>query len=106
MKKIIGFSLLITLLFTLCACREDTGMYEPDWIIGKTSLQIESKYGEFYQEGTLRSSDGLFRNTECHYFLKERPLFFGDVEITLFSIHFNENGIADRWRTQLGPIGG
>ena len=106
MKKIIGFSLLITLLFTLCACREDTGMYEPDWIIGKTSLEVEERYGEFYQPSILRSSDGLFRNTACHYLLREKPTFFGDVEITLFSITFDENGIAYEWCTQLGPMGG
>ena len=106
MKKIICAVLLFTLLLTLCACKEDTGIYDPNWIIGKTSLEVEERYGEFYQPSILRSSDGLFRNTACHYLLRERPMFFCDVEITLFSIYFNENGIAYEWCTQLGPIGG
>lgn len=106
MKKIICSVLLISLLLTLCACKEDTGIYDPDWIIGKTSLEVEERYGEFYQKGATRSPDGLFRNTHCHYFLRERPMFFDDVEITLFSIGFDENGVADECLTQLGPIGG
>ena len=106
MKKIICAVLLFTLLLTLCACKENTGIYDPNWIIGKTSLEIEERYGEFYHLGYRRPSDGLFRSTQCHYLLKEKPMFFGDVELTFFSISFDENGVATECLTQLGPLGG
>lgn len=106
MKKIICAVLLFTLLLTLCACKEDTGIYDPNWIIGKTSLEIEERYGEFYQVETTRSPDGLFRSSYCHYFLREKTDILGYTDITLFSIGFDKNGIADSYLIQLGPIGG
>lgn len=118
MKKIICIVLLITLLFSLCACKENTcghslcacnedpGIYDCDWIIGKTSLEVEEKYGEFYHLGYRRPSDGLFCSTECHYLLREKTDIFGYTDIVLFSIRFDENGVATECLTQLGPIGG
>lgn len=105
MKRIICVVLLFALLFALCSCKEPC-KYDEDWIIGKTSLEVEERYGNFLQAEMPRSSDGLYRSTRCHYFLKEEPMFFGDVEITLFSISFDENGVAWRCFTSLGPIGG
>lgn len=62
------FPLLIIIVFSTDCSMEY--VYDPDWIIGKTSAQIIEKYGEFDRaQGTPSQSDGLYRNCVCSYII-------------------------------------
>ena len=93
MKKPISIFLFCTmLLFSLVGC---SSKYSADNFIGKTSAEIEAEFGIFDCLKMPISDDGLYRNTDCGYILKEsRVGFFGTEPEWLIFICFNENGIA------------
>lgn len=98
------FALMLSLAL-LCAC--DKIPYDTEWIIEKTSAEIETRYGEFYQCSMPQSEDGLYRSCRCSLVIKERRVgFLGTSPAEVLSISFDENGIAYRTSEELGDWGG
>lgn len=93
MKKQIAMLLICSVfLFSFAGC---CTKYHADDFIGKTSAQIEAEYGSFDCCGMPASTDGLYRNTDCGYTIKETRVGFLDAEQeVLFFITFDDNGIA------------
>jgi len=80
------------LVLSLVGC---TAKYNADDFIGKTSVEIISKYGVFDCIGTPASEDGLYRNCQCGYTIKESQKgFLGTSAEVLLFISFDENGVA------------
>lgn len=93
MKQWIAFFLLLCLL--LAGCAEEK--YSEADFLGKSSAQITAEYGDFDCVGNHSAADGLYRNTNCDYTIREpRVGFLGTDPEVLFFIFFDENGIADR----------
>ena len=93
MKKQIATLLICSvLMLTLAGCGPK---YSTDDFVGKTSAEIEAEFGPFDCLEMPASEDGLYRNTDCGYAIKEaRVGFLGtDPEVLIF-IRFDENGIA------------
>lgn len=103
--KVISVFLTVLLVIgiTLACSQQDDLQYNKDWIIGKTSAEIQENYGEFDQARMPPSSDGLYRRCTCSYFLTEEQVA---DSIMMFSISFDENGVAHDCWTEEGPIGG
>lgn len=93
MKRQTAILLICTVfLFSFVGCRTN---YVADDFIGKTSAQIEAEFGIFDCCGMPVSEDGLYRNTECGYTIKEPCVgFLGTEPEVLFFITFDENGMA------------
>lgn len=69
--------------------------YDEDWIIGKTSIEIVNKYGEFNCEEMPVCEDGLFRQCRCGYTIEEpRVGYLGTSPEVLYFITFDKNGVA------------
>ncbi len=100
-KKLVAFILLVCLfamLFSACSKHP----YDEEWILGKTSAEIEAKYGSFDRQGNYRQEDGKFYSCRVGYIIKEsRVSFFGRTTEELFIIHFNAEGIA--YSCEIGP---
>ncbi|MBQ8498172.1 MAG: hypothetical protein IJ489_12070 [Clostridia bacterium] len=104
-KKFITFLLIFSLLLLFSSCNKTP--YDTEWIIGKTSAEIEERYGEFYQCSMPVSEDGLYRNCRCSLVIKEsRTGFLGTDPAEVLSISFDENGIAYKTSEELGDWGG
>lgn len=71
-----------------------------DWILGKTSAEVEERYGEYYQ--------GQWPGTgNCSFLLEEqRSGFLGLSPEWTFNIWFDANGVARRCYIERGPKGG
>lgn len=103
--KKIFILLLLSLLLLLCSCNKNP--YDTEWIIGKTSAEIEERYGAFYQCSMPVSEDGLYRNCRCSLVIKERRVeFLGTDPAEVLAISFDENGIAYKTFEELGDWGG
>lgn len=105
-RRIVVFFLLVCLLTTLfSACSKHP--YDEEWILGKTSAEIEAKYGRFDREENRPQEDGMFYSCSVGYIIKEsRVSFFGMTTEELFIIHFNAEGIADSCEIGPGNWGG
>lgn len=104
-KNVLSFFLVISLLFLFSSCTKNP--YDTEWIIGKTSAEIEERYGEFYQCSMPVSEDGLYRNCRCSLVIKERRVgFLGTDPAEVLSISFDENGIAYKTVEEIGDWGG
>ena len=107
MKKRIfwGFFVAVFLILSFSSCAKNP--YDTEWIIGKTSAEIEARYGEFYQCSMPADADGLYRNARCSLVLKEKRVgFLGTDPAEVLAISFDENGIAYRTNEELGDWGG
>ena len=93
MKKQIALFLVCTVfLLSLAGCR---AKYNEDDFIGKTSAEIVNEFGLFDCIEWPAGEDGLYRNTQCGYTIKEpQKGFWGTSAEVLFFITFDENGIA------------
>ncbi len=81
--------------------------YDEKWIIGKTSKEIEEKYGIFQGTSDLRNKEGLFCNAVCSYELQEKRVgYLGTSPPINFSIYFDDKGIAVKCNVQIGGAGG
>lgn len=72
--------------------------FDKEWIIGKTSLEVEEKYGEFDKRFDGQSS-GSIQHGSGGYLIKEgyKDYALGaeyQVPPTYFLIRFDENGYA------------
>ena len=93
MFMLIGIIALIFLWKDL----ESDWRYDKDWMIGKSSEQIQFRYGKFDKADGEAGSDGLYRDCKCTYVLVtgHREFYTGDAEPDEYlSIYFDEYGIA------------
>ena len=73
-----------------CAAKRNT-----DDFLGKTSAEIIDEYGAFDCVSLPASEDGLYKNCQCGYTIKEpKKAFLGTSPEVLLFISFDENGIA------------
>lgn len=83
-----------------------TAKYRAENFIGKTSAEIISQYGSFDCIGMPSNEDGLYRNCQCGYTIKEPQVgFLGTSPERLFFITFDENGIAIKCEEGYRPGG-
>ena len=103
---IVLLSLLI-ISFTLLSCLQLKYINLKRDFIGKTSNEIQSKYGEFDNRYTPPDADGVYRNTVCSYnVIDARVGFLGTEPPYLLSIRFDADGIAYEIFFQQGGLGG
>jgi len=97
--------LALALLMSLAGCARHR--YDEGWILGKTSAEVEARYGPFAISGLDRDEDGRYRSCLCGYVIKEKRVgaLGTDPEI-LFVIHFNAEGIAVETKVAPGGWGG
>ena len=97
-KRFISIFILCVLLSTvLSGCG-----YDEEWIIGKTSVEIQEQYGTFYRVELLPDS-----RYEGYYLIKEERVgYLGTYPEEYFVIRFDENGIAVDCYEELGGKGG
>lgn len=97
--------ILCAVLISFSACTHHS--FNAEWIIGKTSAEIEARYGSFDRLGNECQEDGLLYSANAGYVIIEsRTTWHGKTTETLFVVHFNEYGIADRCETAPGNWGG
>ncbi len=85
--------LVLCVAVLLSACTQHP--YDEEWVIGKTSAEIEEKYGKFDRREWDYREDGLLYGTDAGYILKESRVFwFGKTMEELFVVRFNQEGIA------------
>lgn len=111
MKKVryAGVFLLLLLLFCLSGCG-----YDEEWILGKTSAEIQEKYGTFYKVTLLPYGDPIevnenviYQNAIAYYLIEEERVgWLGTYPEEYFVIRFDENGKAVDCREELGGKGG
>ncbi|MBR4053894.1 MAG: hypothetical protein IKK06_03735 [Clostridia bacterium] len=109
-KRFISIFILCVLLSTvLSGCG-----YDEEWIIGKTSVEIQEQYGTFYRVELLPDSryvqadaDVFYKNADCYYLIEEERVgWLGTYPEEYFVIRFDENGIAVDCYEELGGKGG
>lgn len=101
---VLALLLCITLLlFSACTFHG----YDEDWVIGKTSAEIEARYGTFDRLGMNYEEDGLLYRTVAGYIIKEsRVTWHGKTTEQLFVVYFDELGIAWQCGVEPGNWGG
>lgn len=100
---LISFLLCTVLLFSACKQHH----YDAEWIIGKTSAEIEEKYGKFDRKEWDYQEDGLLYGTDAGYIIKEsRQSWYGKTTEELFVVRFNQEGIAISCEITPGNWGG
>lgn len=95
-KKRCIIILILVLLMSLFFCTSCT-QYDTEWIIGKTSSEIEKRYGIFDNAPTSPEfqKDGNYINSRCGYIAKEEYVgFFGTYPNEYFVIYFDSEGKA------------
>ena len=102
-SHLIILGIILTFVVVVCICEENYNYgFDEEWIIGKTSVEVEQKYGKFDSpnremvERQGHYSDGLFRDIYCEYIIHERmdDFFWGVREKKAFCVRFDENGVA------------
>ncbi len=104
MKKTLSFfAVALVLVLTLTGC---SAQYSEDDFLGKSSAEIMVEYGVFDCITMPVSDDGLYRNCQCGYTIKESKVgFLGSSPEKLFFISFDENGIATKCEEGYRPGG-
>ncbi|MBR4054518.1 MAG: hypothetical protein IKK06_06915 [Clostridia bacterium] len=113
MKKRKILLALLCLCFLLPLCLSGCG-YDEEWIIGKTSAEIQERYGTFYQVIVLPygdpievNEDTICKNAKGYYLIEEERVgWLGTYPEEYFVIRFDENGIAIDCYEELGGKGG
>ena len=95
MKKWIGGIVLIMLIVlglnVVIGCNE----YKEEWILGKNSNEVISRYGQFHSVSTTVDQAGLYRNCFCEYIIRNNfEAIFGFRSKKVCKIYFSEQGIA------------
>ena len=85
--------LAIFIIISLSSCSQ---MYDDEWILGKTSSEIEKKYGSFdYLYNNPDQIEGNYYNGGCAYLTKEERVgFLGAHPEEYYMIFFNPEGKA------------
>ena len=90
--RIVTLFVCISLVLSLAGCN---AKYHEAEFVGKTSSEIIQEFGPFDCTGMPAAEDGLYRNCQCGYTIKEpQKGFLGTSPEILFFITFDENGIA------------
>lgn len=103
MKRIASIFLIVSIVFALAGCDRDA-LYDKEWMIGKTSKQIQARYGKFDYATEDKDEDGLYKDCRCIYNLKvgATEKYTGDPEPDEYLyVDFDENGVAykvHKWR--------
>lgn len=113
MKKPFRFAIGFLMCAVLCTVLSGCG-YDEEWIIGKTSVEIQEQYGTFYRVELLPDSryvqadaDVFYKNADCYYLIEEERVgWLGTYPEEYFVIRFDENGIAVDCYEELGGKGG
>jgi hypothetical protein len=107
-RKILLALLCLCFLLPLCLSGCSGHSYDTDWIIGKTSAEIEEKYGAFETTFSYEpSEDGLYKNAQCgYYYLDHIDLLGNDSNEMIFVIRFNKDGVAESCYERYRNIGG
>ena len=84
------------------------GSFDKEWIIGKTSAEIEQKYGAFdISMMPLGEGDILYRNCGCGYMTKRGVQgLLGTPTDEFFMIYFDSDGIACEIKENVARPGG
>ena len=84
------------------------GNFDKEWIIGKTSAEIEQKYGAFdISMMPLGEGDILYRNCGCGYMTKRGVQgLSGTPTDEFFMIYFDSDGIACEIKENVARPGG
>ena len=98
---------IVILLSMLTSCTfykfvDKSYIYDSEYIIGKTSAEIQNKYGAFDLTEAELNEDGLYCDGWCRYLTAKG---INDIDLYMliaptcdeyYSIHFDENGVADK----------
>jgi len=105
MKKMRVLFLILVLSLIFSACSDYK--YDDEWIVGKSSAQIEEKYGSFDRRAVAYDADGLLRNCRAGYVIEpSRKTWHGKTTEQLFCVHFDADGIAVSTEVCSGNWGG
>ena len=101
--------LLIGVTISLYACSSQivAGKYDKDWIIGKTSSEIEERYGKFdlCNNSKQINESGNYYNTRCGYMTKQWSPY-ATAKDEFFMICFDEDGVAYEFKENYPRPGG
>ncbi len=108
---IICVFLVLIITIPLMINRSTKPQYNEEWIIGKTSDEIQERFGEFdgsYSSHPLKYPeycfDGDYKNAVCYYITKPaRVGFLGTDPEERFEIVFDKNGFATSASEQYAP---
>lgn len=92
MKKMyIVITVILIQIMILSGCKP----YRENWIYGKTSIEIEERYGKFDFTYGEPDEQGLYRLCRCSYIATPaKKGYFGTTPATYFVIAFNGSGVA------------
>lgn len=95
MKKIICASILLLCVLSLL-CLTACSRFNENWIIGKTSTEIEEKYGAFdAADPDKKNEEGNYVSARCGYLTREKQVgFLGTYPEEYFMIYFDKEGKA------------
>ena len=104
-KRALVCFLVFCVSFLLFACSQYS--YDEEWMIGKTSAEIEERYGKFDRREWDYREDGLLYGTDAGYIVKESQVsWFGKTTEELFVVRFNQEGVAISCELAPGNWGG
>lgn len=94
----IKIRILLTMLVLIAICVSSCGKkrFDENEIIGLTSIEIVEKYGDFDRIHGYTNKDGLYRNCDCGYLVREATYGFFGKPPEYFMIYFDEEGYAIR----------
>ena len=107
MRRTISIFLIFSIVFVLAGCDREA-LYNKEWMIGKTSKQIQARYGKFDYVTEDKDEYGLYKNCRCGYGLKvgAREKYTGDPEPDEYLfVYFDENGVAYKVKKWINPGG-
>lgn len=70
--------------------------FDPDWMVGKTSIEIEEKHGAFHNCYAELGPDGKYRNGYCRYTVKEGSEGSAPHPPTYLKVVFDEAGVCTK----------
>lgn len=106
LKAYIAVSVILFSAVLLTSCGKKY-KYDSDRIIGKNSQEIIEQYGEFDVTASEQNSFGLYCSGTCSYIIVPKKVgYLGTIPERLYSISFDESGIAYRCFEETGGKGG
>lgn len=101
---IVAISILLSLLTSCTVYKfiDKSYIYDSEYILGKTSAEIQDKYGVFDLMEAELNEDGLYCDGWCRYLTAKG---INDIDLYMliaptydeyYSIHFDANGVADK----------